>query len=252
MQYMKQLNLDFIFKRKLPSASFQIIVDDINIDVVRKDIKNINITVKPPEGRTRIAAPLRHSDDFVKNFALKHLDWIKKHRQDFLSRDYVAPKKYATGETHYLRGKGYLLKVVRNCDGKPEALVRDSEYIDLFVKGRSTFNNREKLLREFYREELKKTIPDLIKKWEKVIGVNISSWGLKHMKTRWGSCNIRAKRIWLSLELAKKSTQCLEYIIVHELVHLLERRHNKRFKGYMDKFMPNWRDYDKELKNRAF
>lgn len=236
----------------MTTNSYQITIDDIVIDVVRKNIKNTNITVYPPHGRIRIATPLRHDDDFVRRFALSNIQWIKKHRQKIASQEYLPPLKYLTGETIYYKGKPYVLNIVKGNLGKPFVEIRDDEYLDLHMKGKGTFKEREKTVNEWYRKELKKEIPLLIEKWEKVIGVNISSWGVKLMKTRWGSCNIRAKRIWLSLELAKKSHQCLEYIIVHELVHLLERGHNKRFKGYMDKFMPNWRDYDKELKNRAF
>ena len=225
----------------------QIIIDGIVIDVVRKKIKNINITVYHRDGRVRIATPMRASEKVIKNFALTKLDWIKKHRQSFESREYIAPIKYQSGETHYYNGKPHSFNVIKHMTGKPFVELKDGQ-INLYLKGRRTFKYREKVMREWYRAELKRVAPPLIKKWESHIGVQIESFGIRQMKSRWGTCNTTDKRIWLNLELAKKSTEILEYIIVHELTHLMEASHNKRFKKLMDKHMPNWRTYSDELK----
>lgn len=130
---------------------------------------------------------------------------------------------------------------------KQRAEINNNTYIDLYVRKNSTKDKREKIMIEWYREHLKKVVPEYIEKWEEIIGISLNEWGIKLMKTRWGSCNIQAKRIWINLELAKKNPRCLEYIIVHEMVHLLERKHNDRFKAYMDKYLPKWREVQKEL-----
>jgi len=145
-----------------------------------------------------------------------------------------------------VEGRRYLMNVIYG-KSAPRVVLRSKTYIDLYVREGSTGAQRERVMREWYRKQVKAQIPGLLEKWLRVTGVEVKSWGVKWMKTKWGSCNAKAKRIWLNLELAKKPRHSLEYIMVHEMVHFLERRHNERFAAYMDKFMPQWRVYKEEL-----
>ena len=221
-------------------------VGDLLIDVVKKDIKNLHLGVYPPDGRVRIASPLKVDDETIRLFAISKLKWIKKNQAKFQAQPRQSPREYVSGESHYYQGDRYLLNVIYHSSA-PKVVVRNKTYLDLYVRHGSIQEQREQVLINWYRQQLKSKIPQLIAKWEQVIGVSINDWGVKKMKTRWGTCNIQAKRIWLNLELIKKPQHCLEYVIVHELVHLLERNHGDRFKAYMSRFMPNWNSYKQEL-----
>lgn len=223
-----------------------LIVNDIVIDVVRKDIKNIHLSVHPPTGRVRIAIPRRVGDDVLRLFAISKLPWIKKQVAKFEGQERQPAREYVSGESHYYRGDRFLLNVIYQ-NGRPKIIVRNKKYIDLIVREGSDLAQRERVMTEWYRRELKAMLPPLIEKWESAIGVHADEWGIKQMKTRWGTCNTQKRRIWLNLELAKKPEHCLEYVIVHELVHLLERRHNDHFVALVSKYMPNWRSYKDEL-----
>lgn len=217
--------------------------------VVRKKIKNLNLTVSPPDGRVRVSVPLRVNDRDVREFILSRYDWIKKYQSRIREQPGPLQYKFVTGEDHYLWGQRCRLEVFERA-GKHSVEVSSSGQLCMFVKPNTIRAIRQKVLTEFYRTEMKKRLPDLIAKWEAIIGVQVSEWGVKKMKTRWGSCNVKARRIWLNLELAKRPLECLEAILVHEMVHLVEWRHNKRFYGYMDQFMPGWRKY-REMLERA-
>lgn len=224
----------------------QIIIGDISIDVVRKPIKNVYLAVYPPTGRVRISAPLRMNEGAIRLFALSKLGWIKRHQRKFESQERIPPREYKQHESHYFKGRRYLLKIIET-DKKTKVVLKNKKYIELHIKPGTPVEKRHEILTEWYRAELKKQIPPLIEKWEKILSVKVNEWQVKQMKTRWGTCNIEKKRIWLNLELAKKPEHCLEYIIVHEMVHLLERHHNERFRYYMDTFLPNWRQLKAEL-----
>ena len=224
----------------------QITINDLSIDVVRKNIKNMHLSVYPPLGRVRIAAPLNIDDEAVRLFAISKLSWIKKNKRKFENQDRQSPRKFAERESHYFQGKRYLLRVIEH-NAPSKVQLKTKTYIDLFVRPETSIEQRQIILNEWYRKELKKQIPLIIKKWEKIIKVVVNDWGVKQMKTKWGTCNIEEKRIWINLELAKKPSQCLEYIVVHEMIHLLERHHNDRFLYYMDKYMPQWKLYKEEL-----
>lgn len=224
----------------------QITISNIKIDVVRKDIKNIHLAVYPPTGRVRIAAPHRVNDDAVRLFAIGKLSWIKRNQKKFAGQERQLPREYKTRESHYYQGKRYLLRVIET-DTKQRVVLRSKTYIDMHVRKETSIAKRHELMNEWYREQLKNQIPDLLIKWEKKIGVKANDWGVKLMKTKWGSCNIERKRIWLNLELAKKPVQCFEYILMHELVHLKERHHNERFMAYMEKYLPHWKQLKTEL-----
>ena len=224
----------------------QISISNIRVDIVRKDIKNMHLAVYPPTGRVRIAVPLRVDEEAVRLFAISKLGWIKRHQNKFKKQARQTPREYVERESHYFQGKRYLLRI-KETDGAGYVYINGKTYIDLYVKGDATLEYRRNLLNEWYRKELKKIIPAIIDRWERKMRISVTDWGVKQMKTKWGSCNIQAKRIWLNLELAKKPVQCLEYIIVHEMVHLLERNHNDRFRSLMDQYLPNWQQLKDEL-----
>lgn len=226
----------------------QIELGDICLDVVRKDIKNVHLSVYPPTGRVRIAAPLRMNLDTIRIFAISKLSWIKKQRSKFRSQARESPREYITRESHYYLGKRYLLKVMEH-NASPKVAIKHKT-IEMYIRPNTGLEKRREILDEWYRHQLKEIIPRIISKYEKAMKVNVSEFGIKKMKTKWGTCSIEAKRIWLNLELAKKPQHYTEYIIVHEMLHLLERHHNDRFIAYLDKFIPQWRFYKEEL-NRS-
>ncbi len=224
----------------------QIIVNDLVVDVVRKNIKNLHLGVYPPAGRVRVAAPLRVNDEAVRLFTISRLAWIKRQQAKFEGQERQPAREFVSGESHYYQGNRYLLNVMYH-QGSPAVSIRNNKTMDLFVRTGSDTSVRERILTTWYRQRLKEEIAPLIAKWEAIIGVKVAEWGVKQMKTRWGTCTIEARRIWLNLELIKKPVHCLEYIIVHEMMHLLERHHNERFTAYMNRFMPLWQYYREEL-----
>jgi len=224
----------------------QITIRNITIDVIKKDIKNLHLAVYPPTGRVRIAAPLNVKDEAVRLFAISKLGWIKKHRKNFAEQKRETEREYISGESHYYEGRRYLLNVIYQ-KGNPKVKIRNKTHLDLYVRENSTLEQREKIMTEWHREKLKEKIPPLIEKWQRKIGVELKGWQVRKMRTKWGTCNIEAGRILLNLELSKKPNYCLEYIVVHELVHFIERHHNDRYLSFMDKFLPNWRIYRDEL-----
>jgi predicted metal-dependent hydrolase len=222
----------------------------IKIEVEQKDIKNIHLSIYPPHGVVRIAAPTRMDLDTIRVFAISKLSWIKKQQAAFNEQKRETPREYLTRESHYFLGERYLLKVIE-VDVKPKVVLTFKE-IELYIRPNTLIEKRKVILDEWYRSELKKRLPELITKWENKIGVQSNSFGVKKMKTKWGTCNTEAKRIWLNLELARKPLICLEYIIAHELIHLIERSHNQRFVSLMDEFMPLWRSHRQLLNTLPF
>lgn len=221
-------------------------VNGQSVDVVRKDIKNLHLAVYPPSGRIRVATPIRVNDDAVRMAVISRSGWIKRQQTKFADQDRQSPFEYVSGESHYYQGRRYLLNVIYE-DGVSRVVVRNKTIIDLYVRYGSNTKQRERVFLNWHRNQLKDQIQPLITKWSKTMKLDAPEWGVKDMKTRWGSCNMTAKRIWLNLELVKKPTRCLEYIVVHEMVHLLERKHNDRFTSLMNTFLPLWRHYRDEL-----
>src|ERR1051326_752398 len=233
----------------MSTEQHQIIVSGLVVDVVRKDIKNLHLAIYPPTGGVVGGVPLRVTDEAVRLFTISRLAWIRRQQAKFENQERQSAREYVSGESHYYQGNRYLLNVMYQ-KGSPAVVVRNNKTMDLYVRPGSDASRRERVLKSWYRSRLKEEIAPLIAKWEGVIGVEVAGWGVKQMKTRWGTCNIEARRIWLNLELIKKPVHCLEYIVVHEMVHLLERHHNERFVAYMNGFMPLWQFYREEL-NRA-
>lgn len=225
----------------------QIQLGDITIEVVQKPIKNLHLTVHPPDGRVRIAAPLHLDADTIRIYAISKLDWIKKHRRKFQEQPREAPRDFVERESHYVWGKRYLLEVIE-ADAPPAVELRHGK-LRLTVRPGTDAARREAVLAAWYRGLLKEAIPPLIAKWEPRLGVSVAGFYVRHMKTRWGSCTPAARTIRINTELAKKPPACLEYIVVHELVHLLEPSHNKRFHALMDHHLPTW-PHHRETLNR--
>ncbi len=228
-----------------------LIVSGINVQVVRKDIRNINFSVRAPDGQVRVSVPKYITDDALESAVLSRLGWIRKKIQTIKSLPTPPVKIYVSGEGHYFMGEPYKLEVVEQ-SSKPHILLQTPGTLQMLIRHNTSIAAREKLLYEWYRVELKKRLPPLIEKWQPIIGKKVSDWGVKRMKTRWGTCNINKKRIWLNLELIKRSEICLEYVVVHEMTHLLECNHNTRFKKLLDGFMPGWRRIESELKSNSY
>jgi len=226
--------------------TYSLVVHDLVVTVQKKRVKNINLAIYPPDGRIRISAPLRCSEETISAVIGARLDWIAKKRAAFLARPYQAELAMVTGEMIEFSGQRYPLVVVeKSCVGGLR--IVDGTMECTVMPGAST-EKKISILHEWYRRQLQSSIPDLLVKWQPIIGVTINEWRIRRMKSRWGSCNIIDRRIWLNLELAKMSTHCLEYVVVHELTHLLERYHNARFWSLLDRFLPDWRELRRELK----
>lgn len=217
----------------------QISVSGLRVEVVRKDIKNLHLGVYPPHGRVRVAAPLAVGDNAIRLAVIGKLGWIKRRRERFDAQPRQSRREMVSGESHYFLGRRYRLRVVEHA-GVGRVLCKKS-VLEMYVRAETDAAQREEVLNRWYRNELRKVIPPLVEKWQAALGVRPTGVGIKRMKTKWGSCSIAARRIWLNLELAKKPVECLEYVVVHELVHLRERHHNERFIALMDKHLPQWR-----------
>jgi len=192
------------------------------VDVVRKEIKNLHLGVYPPDGRVRVAAPLLISDDAVRLAVIGKLGWIRRQRAKYEAQPRQSQRQMVSGESHYFLGRRYRLRVQQR-DSPPRVALRGKTAIEIFVRPEATAEQRRALLQRWYRERLKALIPPLLEKWQQALGVQAADWGIKRMKTRWGTCNIKARRVWFNLELAKKPEQCLEYVVAHELMHELNQ-----------------------------
>jgi len=230
---------------------YKIKVGDEEVDVKRKRIKHLYLGVNRSDGKIIVSAPLRVSDAVLAAFVLSKQNWISRQRATLRvlqSSPALTAPQYLAGERHWYRGVCLQLNLIDEVSS-PRIAIRDNRYLDLFIRTHASREQRHKQVTDWYRHELNQLVPPLIAKWQPVMNVKVKEWRIKQMKTRWGSCNISARRIWLNLELVKKPAVCLEYVVVHEMVHLLESSHNARFKAYMDRFMPRWREYKKLLNN---
>jgi predicted metal-dependent hydrolase len=212
---------------------------DIAVEVTFKDIKNVHLSVYPPTGRVRISAPARKSLDTIRVFAISKLGWIKQQQRKLRQQERETPREYLNLESHYLWGKRYLLRVIEGAS-VPSVEVQHSRLV-LWVHPETTEEKKQEIVAQWYRDQVKAAVPSLIARWAPDMGVSVERLFVQQMKTKWGSCNPRAGTIRLNTELAKKPKECLEYIVVHEMAHLLEPTHNVRFIAIMDRLMPNWR-----------
>ena len=223
----------------------QIEISGIKIEVQKKNIKNLHLVVAPPDGKVRVSAPMHLSDESVAMFVRTKLSWIKKQQEKFAKQPRQCEREYVSGETLYVFGQQYFLRVEYSYKGN--SLILEGNEAILTVRKESTSKQREAFVNEWYRSLLKEKIGIYLPKWEKITGLYCDSWQTKYMTTRWGTCNTNTRKIWLNLQLAKKPIECLEYVILHELAHLKVRNHSKYFVAIMDQYMPCWRETRKLL-----
>ncbi|MFD1466919.1 M48 family metallopeptidase [Hymenobacter caeli] len=226
-------------------------VGELLIDVVRKKIRNVHLAVLPPDGQVRVATPLAVDNDAVRRLIIGRLSWIHAQQAKFAGQARQTRREYVAGETHYFQGRGYRLEIQEITTGANRIALRGNAFMTLHVRPGSDVAARARVVQGWYREQLKEQIPVLAAKWQARIGVQAREWQVKLMKTKWGTCNAEAGRIWLNLELAKVAPALLEYVVVHELIHLLERAHNERFRGLLDQYLPAWRRCRDELNGGA-
>jgi predicted metal-dependent hydrolase len=227
--------------------ALQVKLGDIEVDVVLKDIKNVHLSVYPPTGRVRISAPTRMNIDAVRVFAISKLDWIRQQQTKLREQERETPRNYVDRESHYVWGKRYLLTVSEN--DEPASIALGHSRMLLRVRPGTDESKKQAFVEEWYRVMLKEAVPALLARWQPLLNVRVESFFVQRMKTKWGSCNQKACTIRLNSELAKKPAECLEYVLVHELVHLLEPTHNSRFVALMDRFMPKWQ-FHRQVLNR--
>ncbi len=232
------------------NKSYTIQVSGIDIIVIKHKVKYLRLSVSNLDGSVKVSSPLRTSNRVIEEFVESRISWIKKHQKKFQAKIVLPVPKYESGEIHYFAGKPYKLEI--RIEEKKPSIYLDKDILVLSTRPDSSLEKRKETMNEWYRTYLKQQIPLLIKKWAYIIGETPLDWGVKNMKTRWGSCNTRDKRIWLSLKLAEKSEPCLEYVAVHEMVHLLERGHGKAFKDHMDRVLPEWKELRDKLNSNSF
>jgi predicted metal-dependent hydrolase len=220
---------------------------DIAVDVVLKDIKNVHLSVYPPTGKVRITAPARMSVDTIRLFAISKLGWIKQQQRRLREQEREAPREFIGRESHYVWGKRYLLTVIE-AERAPSVELKHNRFL-LHVRPGSSEVKRQETVEDWYREQVKVMTASFIAKWAPTIGVTVAGFYVQRMKTRWGSCNALARTIRLNTDLARKPRECLEYIVVHEMIHILEPTHNEVFQAYMNRFMPDWK-HRREVLNR--
>ncbi len=223
-------------------------VGNLEVQTIKKDIKNMHLGVYPPIGRVRVAAPIKTTDDSMRLFIISKIPWIKRQKAKFEKQQRQTKREYVSGESHYFLGRRFLLNVIHTNDS-PKIEIRKKTHLDLHIKPNTSTLKREELLESFYRAELKKHIPKFLNKWGKTTGIKVNSVNIKKMKTKWGTSNPKDKRIWVNLELAKNRIRCLDYVMLHEMIHLLENTHNEKFYNLMDSYMPPWQQCRIELNN---
>lgn len=223
----------------MSTASAYLSVSGIDVDVVYKDIKNLHIGVYPPMGRVRVAAPEALDDDQIRLAIVSRLPWIKRQRDQLQAAQRQTIREMVNGESHYVWGIRLRLKVIER-PGRAHIEV-DGDRLLLYSPTESTTEYRREVLDSWYRDQLRRAIPDVIEKWQSKMRVSVPKWSIRRMKTKWGSCNRETGHIWFNVDLAKKHPECLEYLAVHEMSHLIERSHGVRFTKLMDKHLPDWR-----------
>ena len=232
------------------TEAFKLNVLDVEIDVIRKDIKHLHLSVYPPSGRVRIASPMDVNEDTIRLFAINKLKWIRNNQKKQINQIRQTPREYIAGESHWALGKRYLLEIEYITSGRHEVLIKNKKFLLLKIRKGTNTKNREKVFDEFYRKQLHGLLPEIIEKWSKQLKVSCKEYAILKMSTKWGSCAIEKSKIILNLELGKKSIPEVEYVILHELTHLLERNHNNSFIKLLDYHMPDWRNRRHDLNQR--
>ncbi|KAF0971222.1 MULTISPECIES: M48 family metallopeptidase [Gordonia] len=229
-----------------PTASTgYLTVRDIEVDVEFKDVKNLHIAVEPPLGRVRVAAPPTLTEDQVRLAVLQRYAWIRTQRDQLRNAPRQSEREMTTGESHYVWGRRLRLALIER-PGRPHFEVSGGRLL-LYTHGEMSPERHRQLLDQWYRQQLRHALPPLIETWEQRLGLSVPKWSVRKMKTKWGSCNRETRHIWFNVELAKKQPECLEYIVVHEMTHYLERGHGQRFVALMDVELPDWRNRRSQL-----
>ncbi|HBZ29330.1 MAG TPA: metal-dependent hydrolase [Nitrosomonas nitrosa] len=230
---------------KVTTENFTLKLNELDIEIVQKNIKHVHLSVYPPDGKIKVSAPLSMAPDTLRVFVISKLAWIKKQQSKLRAQQREAPREYLDRESHYVWGKRYLLKI-EEAEAPPRIELKHNKLV-LSVRPGTNPARKQAILEAWYRDNLRQAVPALIEKWQPRMGVRVNRFYVQSMKTKWGSCSVHSGSIRLNTELAKKPRACLEYIVVHEMTHLLESTHNSRFIGLMDRFMPKWRFYRDEL-----
>ncbi|TGM58460.1 M48 family metallopeptidase [Leptospira adleri] len=218
---------------------------DIEVELIQKEIRNLHLSVNPPNGRVRISAPLTMKFETIRVYAISKLAWIKKQKRKFKNQERESRREYIARESHYFLGKRYLLRVFKTENLQNLDLKHNS--IDLYITDSTTWNKKNEVLKKWYRDRLKEVSVPLIQKWTKNLKLDNVEFSIRSMKTRWGTCNPSKRKIWLNLELAKKPKDCIEFIIAHELIHILEKNHTVRFFSLLNHHYPNWKEAQEKL-----
>lgn len=226
------------------------VVAGIDVELIKKDIKNLHLAVYPPDGRVRLAAPMDVNEKTLELYVTSKIPWIRKQQRKFANIDRQSARQYVNRESHYFLGKRYLLKVheANHPYRYPRVECKTKTYIDFYIKEDYSTEQRGELMKEWYRDRLKEILSELVPKWEAILNVKANQVKVQTMRTKWGSCNTDNRNVLFNIELAKKPIECIEYVVVHELLHLIERKHNDLFRAYLDKYLPNWKGF-KELLN---
>lgn len=222
-------------------------VRDLDIQVVRKTIKNLHVAVYPPDGHVRVAAPAHMDDDAIRLAVVDRLAWIQRQRRELLAQPRQSEREMVTGETHYVWGRRHRLRLDESSEQRSGVRVAGSNTLVLTVPSTADRDQRAEILSRWYREQLKAATGPVVGRWAESLDIKGPEWRIRKMRTKWGSCNPEAHRIWLNLELAKKAPQCLDYVAVHEMVHLIEPKHSARFEQLLDTTLPTWRMHRDEL-----
>ena len=229
---------------RAPAPHVEMTVRGIRVELLRKEIKNLHLRVYPPDGRVRISAPRNLPISSVVEMIEQRIEWIQA--QQLRVSGTVKRLEYQDGETHWFGGSPFRLRVIENA-GRANVEIAEPGIIELRTRQICSDEERRKLLESWYRGQVRLRAAPMFERWTEVLGVEVREWRIRKMSTRWGSCNVRERRIWLSLDLSRKSDECLEYVVVHELVHLLEPGHGPRFVARMDRAISNWRDLKRKL-----
>lgn len=228
------------------SKASKLQVGSQEVAVYQKPIKNLHLSVLPPNGWVRVSAPLRMQEDEIRQMLVLKLPWIRKAQAKFARQARQTQREYVSGESHYFLGQRYRLEVVEKNEA-PKIVIKGKNKIILQCRPNASVEKKREILKEWYRNQLKLVIAELIEKWQRILNVEASGWQIKEMKTRWGTCNTDTKHILFNLELAQKPFIHVDYIVLHELTHLIERTHNDKFKAILDTHLPKWRSIKDDL-----
>jgi len=240
--------MSFFRRTTRPQRQSLLRIAGLEVTVTRKKMKYLRLRVTPPDGTVSISAPHAATNREIEAMIGERLQWIREQQAHIEARPSIPSLQYCTGEQHYLWGEKKTLVVVDASQRRVQLSAEDT--LTLYAPRSDTREQRAQILDNFYRQQLHNSLPAMLEHWQQIVQRNITFWGIKKMKTRWGSCNIQRARIWLNLELAKYPRECLEYVVVHELTHLYEAGHNARFYSLLDNFLSGWKHWDRYLNQR--